>query len=435
MNVKFPYKLNFFLRESLLAKNITANYVSVGYLAIVNIIMMPIYLHILGAEQWGIVALCLTLQGCMGLIDAGLAQVMPRDIARANSNELQLSKTFMLFSRTYGGLALSGFLIGQGLVTFLGQAWLKSPVKADSQFELALRLVLLLFLFQFANNANLGFFNGTQRQAQANFRQCLFSTARHGLAFLLLTKWEASAISYLIAFVSTAFFEFGSNRYTILKSLPNAKKIKITIQDYKAIASEVGLIAAAILLGMLATQADRIVLPRMVSITDFGHYVIVANVGLNFLQLQYPLQRAFLPRIASASKNSQQEIFRLSIGLGVLCVLPCILLIGASRWLLFVWTHNENLAKIGTLPLQFILAAVAVNSCYAVIYQKMLTQRNGKAILLINISMLFLAYPLLYMTTPYWGIAAGGITWFCISLLQFSLGYIWHLNTKYHGAS
>lgn len=42
------------------------------------------YLKLLGKEQWGMVAACLSLQGILLLLDAGMSQVMPRDFAQKN---------------------------------------------------------------------------------------------------------------------------------------------------------------------------------------------------------------------------------------------------------------------------------------------------------------------------------------------------------------
>ncbi|ENF04366.1 wzx domain protein, partial [Escherichia coli P0304777.5] len=36
--------------------------------------MAPVYLKLLGDEQWGMVAACLSLQGILLLLDAGMSQ-------------------------------------------------------------------------------------------------------------------------------------------------------------------------------------------------------------------------------------------------------------------------------------------------------------------------------------------------------------------------
>ena len=49
-------------------------------------------------------------------------------------------------------------------------------------------------------------------------------------------------------------------------------------------------------LGALTVQMDKIVLSRMVSIEQFGYYIIAATVAAGMLQLVYPLVQAVLPR-------------------------------------------------------------------------------------------------------------------------------------------
>lgn len=394
--------------------------------------MIPVYLRILGPVQWGIVSVCLTLQGFMTLIDAGLGQIMPRDIARASHDSNSLTKTFLLFSRAYGGLAVIGFGLGQLVVPFLAKGWLQRPAGTTLELVWALRLVLVLFLFQFANNAHTGLFNGTQQQKLANILQCVFATLRHGLALLLLLSWQPTALAYILGFAPVAALEWVSNRYVVQKRLLAVDKVKVFIGfgDYRQLAREVGIMAAAILLGMLVFQSDRIVLSRMLDLSRFGHYVVVANLGANFLQLQYPLQRAFLPHIASQLHDNRRAYIRLALSLGLLCAVPCLLVIMTSHWLLQAWTGNVRLADEGAMALRLILTAVAVNCGYGVIYQKMLTQQAGQVILFINLATLLIAFPLLYFMAPFMGVTAGGMMWLTTSGVQLCLGVLWYQHAK-----
>ena len=100
---------------------------------------------------------------------------------------------FGAYLRSYLRLALPLFVAGQALLA------LYPP---DAALAWPLRLALLQWLFQFCNGAALGYWNGLQRQGEANRRLALALLCKHALALLLITQWQASAVAWLLPFVS-----------------------------------------------------------------------------------------------------------------------------------------------------------------------------------------------------------------------------------------
>ncbi|EDU8677762.1 oligosaccharide flippase family protein, partial [Salmonella enterica subsp. houtenae] len=86
----------------------------------------------------------------------------------------------------------------------------------------------------------------------------------------------------------------------------------------KKIFSESGALSAAVLIGLLVTQLDRIILSRTLDLTIYGYYILGATLAQYFLQLQYPLLRVFFPRLAI--NLNKKTIFALLKCMCLFCV-------------------------------------------------------------------------------------------------------------------
>jgi hypothetical protein len=414
------------LLQSQLGRNIFTNYLTVFWMGGLSILLIPFYLKILGPEQWGIVAICMTLQAFFNLLDAGLAQIMPRDVARVAHDPSARLKVFSVYQRSYLGLALGGFIFGQLIVGWLIEHWFSSGKLFYPEDNWAFHLVILQFLFQFSNNANIGYWNGMQMQGLANLRQCFFGSIKHLGALSLVFFWHADAFAYLVPFALISCIELIANRQTIVNSFKTVRVDKVHWADYKVLGREAGTLFLGVLIGMLSSQLDRIVLSKYVDVQSFGIYVIVANLGLAVMQLQHPLVRAFLPRITQEhSQNTKNSFKQLAIGILFLCILPCIVLAFLSPWILKIWIGEPNVMNQGSLPLSLFFCAVAINAIYQLVYQQVLISNDSKWIVKTNFIVLLIISPLLFYIAPIIGIVSGAIYWLSMSILQLILGLIW----------
>lgn len=408
-----------------LVRNIASNYLSVIWLGGLTLALIPWYTKLLGPQQWGLVAVCISLQGFMTLLDAGLTQIMPRDIAKVSDSPDGIARIFHVFSRAYILLGTTGCVLGQLAAPWIATYWLHSSPEMVDEATWALRIVLLQFVFQFGNNAHVGYWNGIQAQAVVNLRQCLFVSAKHLGALALMYAWHYSAIAYLLPFAMISALEYASNRRAVLAGLISKVSLPVSQAELISLARESGVMAVSVLIGMLISQIDRIILSGHVAVSDFGRYVIVANLGLAFMQLQHPLVRAFLPRlVTSASNQSSRTTRQMGVAIGLLCVLPCAVVGLFAPYVLRIWIGDPVVVTEGTWPLRLILSAVAINGLYQIIYQRMLVHGLAGLIFRINIAILIVILPSSIFFVTRYGINGGGFIWLTVSTLQVMLGWV-----------
>lgn len=417
------------LWDSRLARNALSNYLAVAWTALLSLAVIPIYVRTLGAGEWGVVAACMTLQGFLTLLDAGFGQILPRSLARVSGDPSEEARVFRAYDRIYATLAVAGFAGGQLLAGVAARRWFQASGVDAAHLELSLRVVLVQFLFQFANGVHVGFWSGMQLQEEGNLRTTGFVTLRHAAALASVLLLSPSALGYLVPFAVVCALEWGANRAAIRRRhLRDLGAVEVRRGEIAAIVREAGTFTAAILVGLLVSQADRIVLSRSQSLTHFGYYVIVANLAMAFMNLHGPLTRAYFPRIAAEDARGErggQALRHLLLGVLVACVLPCLAAAAAAPALLSAWLHDPAIVAAGTLPLRLLLLAVALNALYGVAYTRMLSRGAGRTAIVVNVAALGAVALTTALDGGRLGIALGGAIWLASAGTQLALGLAW----------
>jgi O-antigen/teichoic acid export membrane protein len=418
------------LIRSIALRNAAFNYGGIVWRAALSILLIPFYVHHLPSEAWGLVAFCMALQGFLTLLDAGLAQILPRDIARAVKSDESLAHSFAVFSKFYFLLAGAVFCVGQLLVPWLAANWLKLDSISPSDMHTTLRLAFLMFFFQFWNTVHLGYWNGSQEQHLSNISQVVFATCKHGLALLLVLYWSPDAESYLVAFALGSVLEWVINRSVIVRRLGRQAK-KVQRADLLKVARSTVTLSIGVLLGLLVSQLDRLALPGLVSISDYGRYAAVANLGLAFFQFQSPVLNALYPRLSvELPRGETKSLHTMVIAVLAVNVLPCLLAAAAAPWMLALWIHDQEIIRMGAHPLQLIFLAIAVNSIYQIFYQQILVFGDGKYVMWVNAINVILVAAFLYLAVPRIGIVAGGGGWLLGACVQMAAGICWSIARK-----
>lgn len=404
--------------------NVVANYAYVFVMGVITLLATPIYVQRLGASQWGLVALCMTAQGVLLLLDAGLGQVMPGQIARAVRSGQAVS-VYSMSLRIYGCIALAACALGQLLVPQVAAGLAGPNAALQSDLEVVLRLVLVQFLFQFPNNAALAYWNGTEQQRVANLRQAGFAASKHGMALLLVIGWQPSAMAYMLPFALLSAVEFLANwrkiRADASAHQPHAAAQTLSVRQLLASA---GGFSVAVVLGMLTAQMDRLYLARAVSTELFGYYVVVSNLALTLMHLQGPIQRAFLPRIIVAEHALKRMVWQMLGLIALTSVLPCIALASVAEPLLRLWLNNAEIARVGAPVFQLIALAVGLNGLYGGVHTLFIRDNLYARLIVLNLVILVAQFALLSTLVERLSIVAGGAAWLLGCSLQVAYGLV-----------
>ena len=394
-----------------LTDNIASNFAYVGVMALITLIVVPVYVHALGMA-WNYVALCLTLQGFVFLLDAAIAPLMLRDVARARVAG-QESASYRRFLRLYVGLGVSIFVIGE-FATFLVAAFRHGAAPIPADFRAALHLVFVQFLFQFVNNAAIGYWNAAQQQRLANVRLVAFVAAKHALALTCVLIWH-TATAYMLPFALVGAIECVTN-HRRLRTEHGALPV---VPGGASAWRDVGGYGAATALGLVTTQVDRWYLCLALPADRYGIYYLASSLMLSMFSLQVPIIRAFLPRMATAERpdavaRAMRQLLLLVIAL------PSLLLAAFAPVALNWWLHDAAIASAGAPTFRLLMLAVAMNAVFAPTGMLLLHRHRYREIAAINATILIAQLLVLAVLTPRAGMLAGGCVWLVWSAIQLA---------------
>lgn len=403
----------------LLIANLLSNYGYIGFLALIPVFVVPLYLRLLGPAAWGNVALCLTLQGFLFLLDMAVSPLMLRDVARA-AVDAHAPSVYRRFLRIYAGTAAAVFVLGLAALAWVAEYRRvhAEPISAD--VLRALCLALVQFLFQFSNNAAIGYWNGLERQRLANLRLVGFTLAKHAAALIALTTWSASATAYMGAFALVAAVEFALNTRRVRAESSAAFADAPALRRHDALGY-----AIAAMLGFATAQIDRGYLAFALPGPDYGLYFLIGVPMLTLFSLQMPIQRAYLPRLAVASAPRPVATSMLMLSCGLI-VLPSLLLAAFPMTALSLWLHDPGLAARGAPTFRLLMLATAMNAVFSPASLLLLNRHRNATIGALNTLVLLVQIALLITLTPRLGMLAGAVAWLACGLIQLaSMPMIW----------
>ncbi len=419
------------LSSYLVVRNTASSFIALGWLSAISVLAIPIYIKLLGVEEWGIVAACVSLQLVFTFLDAGFSQIVPRWVAREANDQNALRSYFRFFKHVYFILALSGFMLLQFSASYLSHSWFQITTDRAQELEIAIRIIAFQMLFQFINNLHIGFWHGLQMQLLANVRVCGYGTLKHLATITILALGSAQAWIYAATFSVVALIEVTLNALTVHRTLGPLVQAEVgNAVETKPLLREAIFLSGGILMGLMVSQLDRIILSHTVPVEDFGIYVVVVTLAMAFLQLQAPLTRAYFPifvqDIKATGHVSATNFKRLIIGNLIISTLPTLLACVFAQKLLQFWLHDPRFVALGYYPLQLLLGAVAANTIYNCIYQVIVASGRAHLVFKFNLIVLMVVALVVAILGESTGLVLGGAIWLSATSTQLVLGLSWY---------
>ena len=392
--------------------DLIGGYLYLGAMALITLLVVPVYVRWLGPEVWGIVAWCLTLQGILFSFDALFASLMMRDVARAEVGG-SIAATHRHHARRYLRGALLLFTIGQIVVLVLSGAGFVD-LSADRWW--ALQLALVQVLFQFANLSAVGYWMGRNRPHVANARLAAFVMLKHALALWLIARFQASAAAYLMPFALIGAVEFIANRRRIRRELDAEADHpdRVLAPEQR---SELAVHAFASLLAMATSHADRVLLSLALPAAEYGRYFLLSSLLLSLLHLQMPLSRSFLPRIATAP-NPGAVVRRMMVIATLWLGVPAgVLALNAER-ILHWWLGDPVLAAAGAPSLRLLFLAGALIVISGPVAVQLVNEHRYRLQAGIQFAMFVVQLATITMLVPHLGMLSGAVAWLLAAVVQ-----------------
>lgn len=411
-----------------LKKNVLANYLGQGWIALMGLAFVPLYIKYLGIEAYGLIGIFAILQAWLTLLDMGMSPTLSREMARHTAGA-HTSQSIRDLLRSLEIISFATALL-IAITVWLSAEWFsvnwlhveKLPVKEVAQ---AIAISGFVVALRFVESLYRGAILGMQKQVWLSAVGALLATLRGGGAVCVLAWVRPSIEAFFIwqgvaSVVTIITFVLAVYRHLP----PSTKKAKFSWPQLKNIWRFAGGMMATTLLVLLLMQVDKIILSRMLSLEMFGYYTLAGTVAAALSLLTIPITQAYYPRftemVAKGDNVGLIKIYHQGAQLVAVLIVPAALaLVLFSEIILLLWTGDVVLAD-KTAPLLTLLAVgMMLNSLMSIPY--MLTLAYGWPGFAVRQNLIAVAIfvPSILLVAPRYG--AIGAAWIWVLL---NAGYV-----------
>ncbi|MHB8876700.1 MAG: lipopolysaccharide biosynthesis protein [Myxococcaceae bacterium] len=364
-----------------MVRNAIANGVGQACVALLNLLIVRLYIGHLGAEGFGVMGFALLLQSMVGSLDLGLTQTVAREIARlaSSADSHQESRSFLgTFEVLAAGLSMLTAAILVALAPWISSEWLSSERIPKDLLARALSVVALQCGLQWMVLVYQAALLGMERQVVLNTIRVTEASVRLGGSALLLI-FGAVDLEELLRF-QTLSLAIGVLALAIAAHRLLARGV------VSARATSLGAIAGAhlahlqrvwrfgagmaaiTLSGFVLVNVDRLLVSKLVSLEAYGAYAI-AWIGASAIPtiIAGPLYAATFPRFVAAvtvgDATGLRNLFHLKTQLMAVLVIPTAAVMTFSgRALIQAWIGDSAVADSASAAMAFLAWGAAVNA-------------------------------------------------------------------------
>ncbi|MCX6624033.1 MAG: oligosaccharide flippase family protein [Acidobacteria bacterium] len=406
----------------MIRQNILANVVARAWGVISVYLFVPLYLKFLGIEAYGIVGFYSTLLAVLAFADMGFTAALNRELAvlsaRRDSAE-QMGDLLRTYELTYLCVTSAVAVMIGALAPVIAAHWLRSSALQPREMAAAIRLMGVAIALQLPAGLFVGGLMGLQRQVRANSLTIVIGVLRGLGAVLVLWLVSRTIFAFALWQLISNVIYCSAARLSLWRALPSRPDNSpphFRWQVFRNTWRYAGGMAGMAVLTALVTQADKLVVSKMLSLEMLGYYTLAAALATAPLVLAGPIALAVFPRltalVASGDFGGVARLYHRTSVLVAVASFPAGMTLSAFAGdFIRAWTGSALAAKhagvASSLLLggQLLLAGQSVPSYVALAYGCV------RLNLQINFAALLLLAALLPLLVAKYGVVGAGCSW------------------------
>ena len=412
---------------SLVRKNIAVNLIGSGWVGLVSIAFIPLYIRFMGVEAYGVVGFYITLQSLFALMDMGLTATVSRELARlsvSHSNQQKMRNIVRTLELIYWVISLLIMAIISFLAPWIASGWLNASSLPVDTIENAIVLMGIMIALRMPYGFYSGGLVGLQRQGLLNVIKVIVETLKSAGVVLVLWmvsptievffQWQLLTGALGVILMSVALW----------RSLPGSERASFDKSLLYGIWRFAAGMSASAMLSVVLVQADKVILSKMLSLQEFGYYMLASTVAMGLYVIVGPVFAAIYPRfsqlVSSGNEKYLIQLYHKSSQFMTVLVMPiAIVCCTFSNELLLLWTQDGAVADRAAPILSLLVIGTALNGMMNVPYALQLANGWTKLVVYMNIVALIVLIPALFVAVNTLGAIGGAMIW-----LALNAGYI-----------
>lgn len=408
--------------------NIASSYLSQSYATLIGILILPFYLRLLGAEAYGLVGFFTLLQAWFNLLDFGLSGTLSRETARFKGGALnaidlrRLLRVMELFFLIIGVTGILAIWLG---ASYLVEDWLNLVALDPSEANQSIQIMAAIIVLRWAGGLSRGIITGFEKLVWLGGFGAVVATLRFVIVIPVMLYFGATPIVFFYFQLLVAVFEFGALVFKAYALLPPGEKPSIVGIDWQTMLPTLRFTMGISFLSVawiVMSQTDKLLLSRMLNLSDYGHFTLAALGASAIMMASGPISTALLPRLsrlhAEHKDVARDALYRTATRLVAAVVFPIAMTMALfAHSILLAWTGDSVLAR----ETQSVLSLYSIGNAFLVMaaFPYYLQYAHGSLKLHMYGSLLFLAFliPALIWLTDTYGMTGAGVAWLTVNLV------------------
>lgn len=414
-----------------LRRNIIANYLGQGLVALLGFVFIPVYIKYLGIEAFGLIGIFALMQTWLNLLDMGMSPTLGREMARftggscSNESIRDLLRSIEIIAMVVAIVITSGVAFS---ASWLANSWVKSELLSPSVLEQSFVIMGGVIALHFIEGVYRSAIVGLQRQVLYNLVNGVMITIR---------AFGAIAILHWLSPTITAFFLWqgaislitvlilNATTYSILpKAMRRANFSLTALQEVWYFAG--GMIGITFM-ALLLTQIDKLLLSKLLPLRDFGYYTLAGTIASVIYMIMTPITQAFYPKFCEQYTQNNQKLLAESFHkssqlVSVLVGSTAIVLIFFSETFLRLWTQDFELSNKVSLLLSLLVLGTLLNGLTWIPFHLQLAHGWLSFALYVTTLAVLIIVPMIFWVVPRYGAVGTAWTWVMLNIGYF---FIW----------
>lgn len=283
-------------------RNIIANVGGRVWLMLMSFLFVPFYIHLIGIEAYGLIGFFTTMLAVLFVLDLGLSTTVSRELAalatranaRGDARDLLRSMEVIYWA---AGAAMS--LVVLVAAPYIAEHWLNARQLAPDSVVTAVRLMALCLFLRWPVALYSGALMGQHRHGPLNAVLAVMALLQGGGAVLVLWLVQPTITAFFVWQALVSAMQIVLLQAVSWRALPLADHrprlqgaLLGSIARFSAGVSAIGI------LSVVLTQLDKFVLSRLLTLDQFGYYVLASVIAQTLIAPASAIHGAIFPSLA-----------------------------------------------------------------------------------------------------------------------------------------
>jgi O-antigen/teichoic acid export membrane protein len=415
----------------MLKRNTAANFLGHGWMALMSLAFVPVYIRYLGIEAYGVIGLFVLLQACLGLLDLGMTPMINREAARYSAgakNATSLQDLMRSLEWVAGSMALIVVCILVAASGLIARDWVKPSGLRVDEIANALAIMAVVIGVRFFEGIYRGFLLGLQLHVQVNLTTALVATLRAVGAAGVVAFVSPTLQAFFLWQIAASLLSLCAMARLAYHSLPKGERsARFSTVELRKVMRFAGGMMGLALLSTLLIQVDKLLLSQILSLQEFGIFFLASIVAGGIQALCLPIAQSWYPRMSQlhAQKDTKALVSVFHLGSQLVSAIAgsaALFLIAFAKPLLTAWTRDADLAARAAPLVQLLAAGNLLNGLMFVPYQAQLAVGWTRLALRINTGAVLVIIPAILVIAPLYGGIGVAVIWAALNLFFILIG-------------